>query len=266
MLDFVQFVDMHCHLLPGIDDGARNWDEALAMARLAEADGIRTVIATPHQLGTYRTNDGRTIRARAAHLQEFLNQRNVDLRVLPGAEVRIEPDLVERIRAGEILTLADRGRYVLMEMPQDICLPIEGLLAELNRAGMICVLAHAERNKGILDQPLVAESFVAAGCLLQVTAGSILGAFGKQVEETALRLIRRGMVHFVATDAHSSKSRRPLMRRAFERLVEHVGHEAAVTLCCHNPAALLDDGHIESALGRPKKTVLGRWFGWKKAG
>ena len=265
VLDFVQFIDMHCHMLPGIDDGARNWDEALAMARLAEADGIQTVIATPHQLGAYRTNDGRTIRARVAHLREFLNQRDVNLRVLPGAEARIEPNLIGRIRAGEILTLADRGRYVLLEMPQEICLPIEGLLGELNRAGVTGVLAHAERNMGILAQPSLAESFVAAGCLLQVTAGSILGTFGKPVEETSLRLIRQGMVHFVATDAHSAKSRRPLMRQAFDCLVEIVGHEAAAALCCHNPAALLDDGHIESGLGRPKKTVLGRWFGRKRA-
>ena len=265
MLDFVQFVDMHCHLLPGIDDGARNWDESLAMARLAEADGIATVIVTPHQLGTYRSNDGRTVRARTAHLQEFLNQRDVDLRVLPGAEARIEPDLVGRIRAGEILTLADRGRYVLLEMPHDVCLPINGLLAELSRAGITGVLAHAERNMGIVAQPSLAESFVAAGCLLQVTAGSILGTFGKQIEETALRLIRQGMVHFVASDAHNAKSRRPLMRRAFDCLAEIVGHETAAVLCCHNPAALLDDGHIKSAPGRPQKTVLGRWFGWKKA-
>lgn len=270
MPDNAQFVDMHCHLLPGIDDGARDWDEALAMARLAEADGIQTVIATPHQLGAYRTNDGQTIsgqviRVRVAHLQEYLNQRNVDLRVLPGAEARIEPDLVERIRTGEVLTLADRGRCVLLEMPHDVCLPIEKLLAELNRAGMSGVLAHAERNQGILAQPSLAESLVASGCLLQVTAGSIVGAFGKQIEETALHLIRRGVVHFVATDAHSAKSRRPLMRRTFDCLVETVGHKAAVTLCCHNPAALLDDGHIEPALGRPKKTMRGRWFGRKKA-
>lgn len=265
VLDFVQFVDMHCHLLPGIDDGARNWDEALAMARLAEADGIQTVIATPHQLGTYRTNDGRTVRARTAHLQEFLNQRDVNLRLLPGAEARIEPDLAGRIRAGEILTLADRGRYVLLEMPHEVCLPIGGLLGELNRAGVTGVLAHVERNMRIMAQPSLAKSFVAAGCLLQVTAGSILGTFGKQTEETALRLIRQGMVHFVATDAHGAKSRRPLMRRAFERLVEIVGHEAAAALCCGNPAALLDDGHIELGLGRPEKTVLRSWFGWKKA-
>ena len=266
MLKFTQFVDMHCHLLPGIDDGAHNWDEALAMARLAEADGIHTIIATPHQLGTYRDTDGRTIRTRTAHLQEFLNQRNVGLKVLPGGEARIEPDLVDRIRTGQVLTLADRGRYVLLEMPHEVYLPIESLLAELSHAGLTGVLAHAERNKGILAQPALVEPLVEAGCLVQITADSILGTFGKDVEDTALRLIRRGMAHFVASDAHNSRSRRPLIRRAFERLVENFGHDAAALLCCRNPAALLDDGLIQPVFDRSKKTILGRWFGWKKAG
>lgn len=264
--DRIKFVDMHCHLLPGIDDGPRDWDESLLMAQQAAADGIGTVIATPHHLGAYRSNDGRTIRTRTAHLQEFLNQRNVGLRVLPGAEIRIEPDLVERIRTGDIMSLADRGRYVLLELPHEVYLPIERLLHDLGRAGLTGVLAHAERNMGIMAQPSLAESLVAAGCLLQVTAGSIMGTFGPQVEDTALRLIGRGLVHFVATDAHSSKSRRPVMRRAFDRLSETVGYRAALTLCCRNPAAVLNDGLIEPALGNNKHSALGRWFGWKKAG
>ncbi len=256
---------MHCHLLPGVDDGARDWDEALAMARLAEADGTETVIVTPHQLGAYAKLDGPTIRARTAHLQEFLNQRNVGLRVLPGAEVRIEPDMVERIRRGDVLTLADRGRYVLLEMPHEICLPLDGLLAELRCAGLSGVLAHAERNLGIMAQPYLAESLAASGCLMQATAASILGSFGRQVEETALRLIRRGTVHFVASDAHGSASRRPSMRRAFERLLDIVGREAAETLCRHNPAALLCDGRIKSIDERQPKKGFARWFGRKKA-
>lgn len=266
MPDRVRFVDMHCHLLPGVDDGPRDWDEALLMAQQAAADGIDTIIATPHHLGAYQTNDGRTIRARTARLQEFLNQRNVDLRVLPGAEVRVEPDLVERIRGGQILTLADRGRYVLLELPHEVCLPIERLLDDLGRAGLTAVLAHAERNMGIMARPSLGESLVAAGCFLQVTAASIMGAFGPRVEETALHLIRQGTVHFVATDAHSSTSRRPLMRRTFDRLAEIAGYQAALTLCCRNPAAVLNDGRIEPALKKGKKSALGRWFNWKKAG
>ncbi|MBN2295321.1 MAG: hypothetical protein JXM70_23020 [Pirellulales bacterium] len=262
----LRFVDIHCHLLPGVDDGPGDWDEALLMAQQAAADGIETVIATPHHLGAYRTNDGHSIRSRTARLQEFLNRQNVPLRVLPGAEVRIEADLVNRIREGEILTLADRGRYVLLELPHDVCLPIERLLEDLGRAGLTGVLAHAERNMAVMSRPLLAESLVKSGCLLQVTAGSIMGSFGRQVEETALRLIRQGIVHFVATDAHSSRSRRPLMHRTFDRLNELVGYTAARKLCCQNPAAVLDDSYIEPALRKGKKSSFSSWFGWKKAG
>lgn len=262
------FVDIHCHLLPGVDDGAADWDESLAMARLAVADGIGTVVATPHQLGNSRQNDGRMIRARTAHLQEFLEQNGVPLRVLPGAEIRVEPDLIEAIRAGELLTLSDRGRYVLLELPHEIYLPLEGLLADLRRAGLTGILAHVERNQGILAQPAVAESLVAAGCLLQVTAASLIGAFGRNVQALAEQLIYRRLAHFIATDAHGAASRRPQMRRAYDRVMKLAGYEAAETLCRHHPAALIRDEIIRPAASRPlrKHAVWGRWFGWNKAG
>lgn len=261
------FVDMHCHLLPGVDDGAADWDDALAMARLAVADGIATVFATPHQLGTFRQNDGRTIRARTAHLRDFLQQQGVPLCVLPGAEVRIEPDMIEGIRAGELLTLADRGRYVLLELPHEVYLPLEGLLANLRRAGLTGILAHVERNQGILAQPAAADALVSAGCLLQVTAASVTGTFGPDVQRLAERLIQKRLVHFIATDAHGAKSRRPQMRRAFERVVELAGYDAALAMCCRNPAAITHDETIApTALETPpKRSGKSRWFGWKKA-
>jgi len=203
------FIDTHCHLLPGVDDGAGTWDEAMAMARLAVADGISVAVVTPHQLGTNRQLDGPTIRAKTAHLQEFLNRGDVPLRVLPGAEVRVEPDLIENVRDGEVLTLADRGRYVLLELPHEVYLPLDEMLLDLRRAGLTGILAHVERNRGVLAQPAVVASLVDAGCLLQVTAGSITGSFGTDVQKLAWRLIERGQVHFVATDAHGAGTRRP---------------------------------------------------------
>ena len=265
MRDPEPFVDTHCHLLPGVDDGAADWDESLAMARLAVADGITTIVVTPHQLGSHRHLDGRTIRARTAHLQEVLRREGVPLDVLPGAEVRIEPDMIGRIRTGEVLTLADRGRYVLLEMPHEVCLPLDRLTANLDRAGLIGIVAHVERNQGILGRPRAAESLLNAGCLLQVTAGSIVGTFGPEVQKVAEWLIAQGMVHFVATDAHSAKSRRPLMRRSFHRVAELVGYRAACGMCCHNPAAVVADTTIPPGRTAAKPTLLGRWFGWSKA-
>jgi len=262
------FIDIHCHLLPGVDDGAATWNDALVMARTAVADDISVAIVTPHQLGINRELDGPSIRAKTAHLQEFLNQRDVSLRVLPGAEVRVEPDLVEKIRQGEVLTLADRGRYVLLELPHEVYLPLDELLGNLRRAGLIGILAHVERNQGVLAEPAVTASLVSAGCLLQVTAGSITGNFGPNVQKLARRLIERGEVHFVATDAHGPDMRRPQMRRAFQKTVELAGYRAACNLFCHNPAAILHDEPLalSSKPSGSKRSALRRWFSWSKAG
>jgi len=262
------FIDTHCHLLPGVDDGAGTWDEAMAMARLAVADGISVAVVTPHQLGTNRQLDGPTIRAKTAHLQEFLNRGDVPLRVLPGAEVRVEPDLIENVRDGEVLTLADRGRYVLLELPHEVYLPLDEMLLDLRRAGLTGILAHVERNRGVLAQPAVVASLVDAGCLLQVTAGSITGSFGTDVQKLAWRLIERGQVHFVATDAHGAGTRRPQMRAAFQKTVELAGYRAACDLFHNHPDAVLNDRSIRSRTKEPspKRSGLGRWFPWSKAG
>lgn len=262
------FVDTHCHLLPGVDDGAGTWEDALSMARAAVADGIVTTIVTPHQLGTNRQLDGPTIRAKTAHLQEYLNQNEVSLRVLPGAEVRVEPDLIDQIREGQVLTLADRGRYVLLELPHEIYLPLDEMLLNLRRAGMIGILAHAERNQGILTHPKVIGPLLEVGCLLQVTASSLIGSFGPDVQKLAERLVEQGQVHFVATDAHGPKVRRPQMRRAFQKAVDLAGYKNACDLFCKNPAAIIDDTPLSTCQNRPskKRSGLGRWFTWNKAG
>lgn len=230
------FVDIHCHLLPEIDDGAADWAESLAMARMAAADGIATVIATPHQLGNHADNHSPLVRQKCSQLQDLLDRQRVAIRVLPGADVRIEPGLIGKIRAGEVLTLADRRRHVLLELPHELYLPLEGLLEELDSAGVSGILSHPERNLGILQRPGIASSLVEAGCLMQVTAGSLVGAFGARIQRFSEELIKQGLVHFIATDAHGSKSRRPLVRRSFDRVAELAGDHAALELCSENPA------------------------------
>ena len=256
------FVDIHCHLLPQIDDGARDWEESLAMARLAVAEGIRTVIVTPHQLGNYGRNRGETIRARAAEFGRLLDEHSVPLQVLPGADVRIEPDLVRKIRSGDVVTLADQRRYVLLELPHEVYLPLERLLGELASAGIAGILSHPERNQGILGQPRVLAGLLDRGCLMQITAGSLVGTFGPQSQELAERMVVQGHVHFVATDAHGAKARRPLMRRAYERVAQLVGAEKAGQLCSANPACVATGRKLASPGRAP---AGGGWFRWRKA-
>jgi protein-tyrosine phosphatase len=235
------------------------------MARMAVADGIETIVVTPHQLGNFSHNDGDKIRARTAELQQVLSDHNVPLTVLPGGDVRIEPGMVRLLRAGSVLTLADRRRHVLLELPHEIYMPLERLLGELEAAGIVGVLSHPERNLGILANPAVIRPLVDAGCLMQVTAGSLLGAFGPQVQAFTDWMVTEGLVHFVSTDAHGTKSRRPLLSQAHQHVIELVGSDLADELCKQNPAAVAA-GRVVVA-GRRKANPIRKagWFGWKKA-
>ena len=192
MSDLPDFVDIHCHLAPGLDDGAAGWDEALAMAQMAVRDGFSTVIATPHQLGGYLDNHGNLIRERVAEFQQRLDAHQIQLQVLPGADVRIEPEMVPRITSGEVVTLADRGRHVLLELPHELFVRFDSLLDELDCAGMEGILSHPERNRGLLCEPGMLDPLVEEGCLIQVTAGSLIGAFGPQVQAFANNMVEQG--------------------------------------------------------------------------
>jgi len=259
------FVDIHCHLLPELDDGAGCWDDALSMAEIAVADGIATIVATPHQLGNFAANQGDLIRARAERLQARLRKSRIPLTVLPGADVRIEPGMIGKIRAGEVLTLADRGRHVLLELPHEVYLPLDRLLADLNGAGLTGILSHPERNQGIIAQPGVVRSLVGAGCLTQVTAASLVGAFGSRVGNVAEWLVKQGLVHFVSTDAHSPRSRPPLLAEAFDRVVELAGQSLAEEMFCRNPAAVAAGKSVMPGPRRVARSARFGWLPWRKA-
>lgn len=231
------------------------------MARMAVADGIATIVATPHQLGRYQKNHARTIRDQTARLQQLLDEQGIPLCVLPGADVRIESDLARRIQNGEVLTLADRRRYVLLELPHELYLPLDRLLSELRSIGVVGVLSHPERNLGILRERDVLAPLVKAGCLLQITAGAMVGTFGPHVQKLAHWVVSQRLAHFVSTDAHGARVRRPLLRRAFECAAGLVGYHQAVDLCCRNPASVVAGQTTQG----PKDSGLGGWFK-KRAG
>jgi protein-tyrosine phosphatase len=253
------FVDIHCHILPGIDDGARDWDESVAMAKLAAADGTTTIIATPHQLGGYGCNQGDATRQRVVELRQRLADTGVPLEVFPGADVRIDEKLIEQLLSGNVLTLGDHGRHVLLELPHELYFPLESLVERLARHDLVPILSHPERNEGILRRPAVLESLVECGCLLQITAGSLCGSFGEPCQYLAELLVLSGLVHFVATDGHGAKSRRPVMRRAFECVSEIAGAETAIALCCANPALVASGQRVVAGRSKPRPAHRTWW-------
>ena len=260
------FVDIHCHLLPGIDDGSPDWETSLAMAQMAVADGTRTIIVTPHQLGNFSQNRGDPIRQLTLQLQELLRQHEIPLEIMPGADVRIEDIMIGLLDSGEVLSLGDRRRHVLLELPHELYFPLEGVLAELNRRGMAGILSHPERNHGILREPELLPTLVDAGCLMQVTAGSLMGTFGPHSQQLAEWMLGQGLVHFIATDAHGVKSRRPLMRRAFERVASLVDQETALDLCERNPALVERGDSVLVGQRTLPRRGWKRFFSTRKAG
>jgi len=260
------FVDVHCHLLPGIDDGAESWDEALAMARIAVSESIGTVVATPHQLGNYAHNRGDEIRSRVEQMRQLLDHQEVPLSVLPGADVRIDPGMAERLRSGDVLTLADQGRHVLLELPHEIYFPLEPVIDSLAALNMVSVLSHPERNKGLWRAPHLLPELVDRGCLMQVTAGSFTGAFGDECRQLSEWMLQHGLVHLVSTDAHGAKARRPVMCRAFARIVDLADESSALDLCCRHPALVVEGADVPAGRRHlPPRGWLSR-FGWRKAG
>ena len=231
--------DLHSHLLPGIDDGAENLDVALAMAQEAAAQGVRTMACTPHILPGLFENKGPSIRVAVTELQRHLDERDIPLRVVSGAENHVTPDFVGGLRRGQLLSLGDT-RYVLVEPPHHVPPPrLQDLFFNLLIADYVPILTHPERLKWIDDKYDVVRLLVGRGAWMQITSGSLTGRFGRRARYWAERMLAEGCAHIVASDAHNLGRRPPDLvegRRAAERLI---GDEEAHHLVVTRPGGVL---------------------------
>jgi protein-tyrosine phosphatase len=254
-----RFVDMHCHLLPRLDDGAASLEESCRMASLAVDDGIAGIVVTPHQMGIYRAITAEKIRMATRQLRTDLSEQGIQLNLHPGAEVRIESDLFERIEDGTIMTIADQRKFVLIELPHDMYIPLPAILERLGRMNITAILAHPERNAGIHRDPSILRDIIRRNCALQITAGSLKGMFGHTSQRVALDMIRKGLVHFVATDAHGADCRRPILSTAWDVVRRLAGDDFARVVCHDNPRAIVTAGDM--AIVTPKPRARKRtWF------
>jgi protein-tyrosine phosphatase len=241
-------VDLHCHCLPGLDDGVATMDDAIELCRELVADGVTTVVATPHQLGRYADNSAVRIRRAASALQTKVADEQIPLHILPGADVRLDERLLKLVEIGEVLSIADRGRYLLLELPHELFVDPQFLLAALLQRGVVPVLTHLERYRYLRGAWKQIRSWISQGAVLQITAGSLLGDFGRSAREMAWQLARQGVVDLVATDAHDAAHRRPRMTAAIDALTEEFGLEFTRRVCLANPLHVLEGNRLEGRL------------------
>lgn len=210
-------LDMHAHILPGLDDGAPDLDTALAMARIAVEDGITTMVATPHFMEGSMENYRELILQKVSEFQLALDEQGIPLNVLPGAEVYLSPETPERLKKGELMTINDKGKHLLVEFPMQ-CVPAfaEEILFKLKVLGITPVIAHPERNLQLMNFPERVLDLATKGCLLQINSGSITGLYGQKIKKTAHWLVKRDLMHLVGSDAHSAGGRSPRIREALE--------------------------------------------------
>ncbi|WP_232222251.1 tyrosine-protein phosphatase [Thioalkalivibrio paradoxus] len=240
-------VDIHAHLLPGIDDGAKNLQQALNMARLAVADGTRALVVTPHHLnGVYR-NPADGVRGHCASLRAALRREGIDLAIFPGSECHLVPELPAALVAGSALTVADRGRAVLVELPvHHVPFGATEILEELIAMGLQPIIAHPERNAEVAASPDMLAEWVAMGCLGQITAQSCNGRFGPRVQQAAESMVRQGLVQIVASDAHRDSRRVPELSQGRVMLERWVGSAAACLMAEDFPRALVAGDPVET--------------------
>lgn len=258
-------LDLHCHMLPGIDDGAVDLDMALEMARKSVLDGVHTLACTPHIYPGLYENTAAGIRAAINALQGELDAREIPLRLVIGADVHLAPDLADSIRAGRVPTLAD-SRYLLLEPPHHVAPPrFEESVFELMAAGWIPVITHPERLSWIEDHYPVFQRLVERGTWMQLTAASVAGRFGRRPLYWSERMLDEGCVHILATDAHHPGRRPPILSQGRDAAAKRVGDAEAIHLVSTRPQGIVDDIAPDKLPRLPQPARAARAGGfWKR--
>ncbi|HEC15579.1 MAG TPA: hypothetical protein ENI99_03260 [Sedimenticola sp.] len=236
-------IDMHSHILPGVDDGAEDDAAALQMLALAAEDGIKTQVLTPHiQPGVY-DNTLPFLRDRLACFEQLVRENGIDIELRLAAEVRIGPEVLQLVQSDAIPWLGswEGHRVFLMEFPHNqIPAGSINLVQWLLKQGIIPMIAHPERNRGLQGDTTKLKPFLDAGCLVQITSGSLNGQFGAEAHKLAVELLRAGKVTLLATDCHNPAYRPPDLGAGYKAAAEIVGEPAAGSLVETNPRALLE--------------------------
>ena len=256
-------IDCHCHILSGIDDGAKDVEMSIEMARVAAASGTTDIIATPHHMNGVFSNKKPDILEAVQSLNSLLSDQRIPLRIHPGSELHLVPELIQQIQSGEAMTFADKGKAILLELPKSV-IPAgtEHILQNILYLGITPIIAHPERNSVLRGDSDRLSKWLKLGCKTQLTAQSCSGDFGSALQKICRRWVEEGWVHLVASDAHRSYGRSPNMQTGISKITQWVGQEKTDVIVKHNPQHLLAGQPLESISPTQKARSFGifNWF------
>lgn len=237
-------IDIHCHILPNVDDGSESLEESIAMAKIAESEGITKIVNTSHCHFDFKYKKGNELKLELEKFNQVLKEENINIEVLLGNELYYTSDLIERFNELDFFSM-NNSKYILMEFsPINFPKNIEDVIYEIKIRGYILIIAHAERYKQVQEDVNIVLDCIKEGALIQVNASSILGKNGEKAEDTSKKLLDNNMVHFVATDAHSSNRRRPLIKDSYNYILKNYGKEVSEKLFIENPTAVIENRDI----------------------
>ncbi len=238
------YIDIHSHILPGIDDGAKNFDMSMEMLEIAQQNGIKDIILTPHHKPMRRNAGVEAIRALAGQLQEKADQAGMEIKLHTGNEIYYSSETVGILEEKQACTMADSD-YVLVEFgPMDGIEHIRGGIYQVLSAGYRPILAHAERYENVCKDVGRVEDLIAMGCYIQVNGGSIIGQYGLGTKQILRKMLKKRLIHFVATDAHGSGKRKPEMAECAHYLEKKYGKEYMERLLRFNPSQVIANRYI----------------------
>ncbi|WP_203649332.1 tyrosine-protein phosphatase [Secundilactobacillus yichangensis] len=219
-------IDLHCHLLPGVDDGSANLDNSLKLATEAVNNGVEYALLTPHHMNGVYINHRVDVIRETAEFQKQLRAHSIHLTVFPGQEVRINGELLRALDQHDILFADEGDQYLMLEFPDDdVPAYTADMIYQLQQRGVIPVIVHPERNTKIMSHPDLIYDLLQKGCLSQITASSFVGTFGEKVEHFSQQLVKAGQCYIFASDAHNLPGRKYEMKEAFDKLQVEFGRE-----------------------------------------
>jgi len=259
----IPIVDMHCHLLAGLDDGPKTTAEGIEMCRMLAEQGVGSVLSLAHQNEYYPDVTASRIRQGVLTLKKELQTERVPISAFAGSEVMVHPDLFSAVDQNQFLTIADSGKYILIEFPHGLFVDLREIVSGLVQRGIRPILAHPEQSPELLYSEHTAQELIQLGCLFQLSTGNVTMPQERRMATAIKSWVRRGFVHVIGSDGHSPSRRPPLLAEATRVLANWTTTAVADRICCINAMTILQGLPLRIPPAIRKSGLfwfVGQWF------